>query len=148
MKNLTIIALLIHIFSMSIFASNNLDDDKKKKKKAYNHMMTAPKIKTAPFIRGLAANGSIELLKEGINHVMLVDKKNDNILLDYVKEGKDFIRIYTDPTDHQECLIIWRIKKKSKKTGKITWRKFTYKYLPSLGWWPVDNMTTKVKSFQ
>ncbi|NLR90912.1 MULTISPECIES: hypothetical protein [Flammeovirga] len=154
MKKISLIILsLLCLLSTSIYASNNDPKEEEGKKteesnEKFDYMHTAPKLNAAPFIKGVAADGTVEIYKEGRNHVMLIDKESENILFDNLKEGKDFVRVYTDYTDNKDCIIIWSMKKKDRKTGNITWKKYTYKKFDSVGWRPVDNMTTAVKSFK
>lgn len=146
MKTITLFLISIFIFTSSAFA--NFEDGKKKNKRKSNYDENyAPKIKTAPFSKGVGSEVSLELFIEG-NHKMLVDRSSDNILFDHLHEGRDFIRVYTDDTDGNKALIVWQIKKVNKRSGDIKWKIYTYKKLPSLGWRPVDNRTTKVKSFK
>ncbi|AZQ62869.1 hypothetical protein EI427_11670 [Flammeovirga pectinis] len=144
MKNLSIlIVLVLNIISLSSFASN----EKGKESKRNYDETNAPKIKTAPFIKGVAAEHSLELFMEGVSHKMLVDTETDNILFDHLKEGKDFVRVYTDNADGNKAMVIWSIKKVNKKTGEIKWDLYSYKHFPTTGWRPVDNNKEKVKAF-
>ncbi|OHX68266.1 hypothetical protein [Flammeovirga pacifica] len=142
---------LLLLFSSNIYAlSLNHHDGKhpKHKKSNYDHLATPPKVKTAPFIKGVAADPTLEIYSDTKNHLMLVEKSSDNILFDGIIEGKDFVRVFNDERDHTTNAIIWRIKKYDKKNRKITWKKYTYKKIPNVGWRPVDNKTTIVKAFK
>ncbi|OHX68264.1 hypothetical protein [Flammeovirga pacifica] len=146
MKKYSIISVLVLLF-ISSFTFADGGDHGKESNRNYDHMNTPPKVKTAPFINGVANNGTLEIFKDGKHHKMIVDKTTDNILFDNLNEGSDFVRVYTDYSDGNECLLIWRKKKVDKESGDITWKKYTYKFYEDLGWRPVDNSTTKVKSF-
>ncbi|ANQ47663.1 hypothetical protein MY04_0281 [Flammeovirga sp. MY04] len=147
MKNLLFILSLLFVSSFT-FADHEEEGEKKKKSEKYDHMNTAPKIKTAPFIQGLANETTLELFKEGRKHMMIIDTEKEHILFDGLKEETDFVRIYTDETDGRDCLIIWRKIDTDEKTGEISWKKFTYKEFEDIGWRPVDNSTTQVKSYK
>ncbi|NLR90913.1 MULTISPECIES: hypothetical protein [Flammeovirga] len=146
MKNFISILLPI-LITFNTEAGGPEEDGIKKDTKGYDYMNTAPKVGYAPFIQGVAKESSLDLIKERRKHFMLIDSETDNILFQNLVEGKDFIRVYKDPTDNKDCIIIWRILKEDKDTGKIRWKKFTYKKFETIGWRPVDNRTTKVKAF-
>ncbi|MBB3700118.1 hypothetical protein KMW28_14895 [Flammeovirga yaeyamensis] len=148
MKKYTLISLIFLLIINSIAFAEGGEDGKNKRSENYDHMNTAPKIKTAPHIQGVAANGTLEIFHDGKHHQMIIDKETDNILFDHLDQKTDYVRIYTDKTDGNKCLLIWRIKKVNKETGKITWKQFSYKHFEDIGWRPVDNRTTAVKSFE
>ncbi|WP_156152336.1 hypothetical protein [Flammeovirga sp. OC4] len=144
MKSITLIFTSLLLFTNMLFADNVKDE--KNRNKNYD-ASNAPKIKTAPFSRGVGDDATLEIFVEG-KRKMLIDRQTENILFDKLVEGKDFVRVYTDYTDGQKALIIWQAQKKNKKTKEVKWKIYTYKYLPSLGWRPVDNKTTQVKAFK
>ncbi|NME69408.1 hypothetical protein [Flammeovirga aprica] len=143
MKSITLFFTSLLLISNVLLADNV--EDEKNAKRNYDSS-NAPKIKTAPFSRGVGDDATLEIFVEG-KHKMLIDRQTENILFDKLVEGKDFVRVYTDYTDGQKALIVWQAQKK-KKSEEVKWKIYTYKYFPSLGWRPVDNRTTKVKSFK
>ncbi|OHX68265.1 hypothetical protein [Flammeovirga pacifica] len=147
MKKL-LITLPFLFISLFIMADHGEEGEEKNKSEKYDHMNTAPKDVSSPFIKGLANETSLELFKEGRKHMMIIDSKTDHILFDGLNEETDYVRIYTDQTDGKDCLIIWRKEKKDNKTGEITWSKFTYKEYSTIGWRPIDNTTNQVKSYK
>ncbi|ANQ47664.1 hypothetical protein MY04_0282 [Flammeovirga sp. MY04] len=148
MKNLIALVFGLIFFSFNIYGSNAIDGHHPKHKKSeYDHLATPPKVKTAPFIKGVAAEPTLEIYKDSKHHLMLVEKTSDHILFDGLIEGKDFVRVFNDTRDHTKNMIIWRIKHYDHKSRKITWKKYTYKRVENVGWRPVDNETTIVKAF-
>ncbi|AZQ62868.1 hypothetical protein EI427_11665 [Flammeovirga pectinis] len=152
-KNTLFTFLLISLpligFSNNEKGGKDDDNDKKKSSKSssYDHFNIAPKIKTAPFIKDLSSEHSLELFKDGKKR-MLIDAETDNILYNNLKEGEDYLRVYTDNTDGLKCIIIWHIDKVDKETGDIEWKKYTYKKYNAIGWRPTHNDNTKVEAFK
>ncbi|ANQ52937.1 hypothetical protein MY04_06025 (plasmid) [Flammeovirga sp. MY04] len=139
---------IFYLFNLLLLISFPLladDEDEKNKNISYNEV-NAPEIKTDPFSEGLINETSLDLFIQG-ERIMLIDIETDNVLFHSLKEGKDFVRVYTDVTDGNKVLLIWEIKGDD-KTGNIKWKIFSYKKFPSTGWRPVNNNTTKVLSFK